>query len=104
MTIRRPCVEWEQCTKYTETDKYGWEEYLLNSYWYIVKSSNFVDIHCCSSTKIVDTKNTKNQKSTTTHKHKSKLHCSIFLRTCTPNTNKKVHWDKSNFIEHEHCE
>src|SRR5574344_405296 len=104
MTIRTPCMEWEKCSKNAETNEYEWEEYLLNIYWNIMKGCDCIEIHCLCSTEIVDTQNTNNQQSTTTHQHQGKLHSCIFLRTCSPYTNKKVHWYQCYFIEHEHGE
>ena len=33
VTIRRPCVEWEQRTEDTETDEEQWEEHVLHALW-----------------------------------------------------------------------
>ena len=66
--------------------------------------SNINDIHGLCTTIEVDGQNTDDEKSRATHKHKGKLHCSIFLGTTTPHTDEKVHWDEGNLVEHEHSE
>ena len=62
------------------------------------------DVHCGTSIEEVDTYQSEDDESGTSHKHKSKLHCCILLTTGTPVTDKKVHRDKGYLIEHEHRE
>src|SRR5574344_825899 len=104
MTVRTPCVEWEQSTKNTKTKEGHREENTLHPHWDIMKLSNLEQIHCMSATTEVDTKNTNKQECGTSHQHQGKFHRCILLRTTTPNTNKKVHWDKCYLIEQKHGE
>ena len=53
---------------------------------------------------VVDTQQSENQQSRTSHQHQCKLHGRILLATRTPNTNQQVHRNQSNLVEHEHCE
>ena len=68
-------MEWEQSSEDTESDEDEWEEYLLDMNRDIVKSCNGIDIHCGSTTEVVDTKNTNDKQSRTTHEHEGKFHC-----------------------------
>ena len=109
MTIRAPCVEWEQSSKYAESNECEREEDVLypmvdfharNA----VVLCNLNDIHCGSPTEEVDAKDAQYQQCGTTHQHEGEFHCRVFLCTATPYANEQVHWDKSHLIEHEHCE
>ena len=95
-------MEWEQSTKYTETDEYQWEEDVLNILWHSMHTSQLYHIHCGCTTEVVDTEDTKYQKCRTTHQHQRKLHRRILLWTSTPYSDEEVHWNKCYLIEHEH--
>src|SRR5574344_91589 len=97
-------MEWEECTQYTETDKYKREEYLLNVNRDIVHIGYLHDIHRGGSTEIVDSQNTDNQQSGTSHQHQSQFHSCILLRTASPYSDKEVHRYQGYLIEHEHRE
>ena len=104
VTIGRPCVEWEECPKNTETDEDNREEDVLNINWNVVQICYLNDIHGLCTTIEEDGQNTYDEQSGATHKHKGELHCCILLGSTTPYTNEQVHRDKRNLIEHEHSE
>ena len=101
-------MEWEQSSKNTETDEEQWEEYILNALRNSVSTMGMVsdiqDFECLSTTVEVDTQDTDNQKSRTTHQHQSQLHGRILLCTTTPYTDEEIHRNQRNLIEHEHGE
>src|SRR3712207_2956383 len=97
-------MEWEQSSKNTKTDKEEGEKYLLNLNRNICHRCNLIDIHGCSSTEIVNTKDSDNQQSRTTHQHQCQLHGRILLRTGSPYTYEQIHWYQRHLIEHKHGE
>ena len=65
---------------------------------------NLKHIHCRSTASEIYAKNTKDEQSRTSHQHQRKFHCRILLVAAAPDSDKKIHRDKCNLIEHEHGE
>ena len=78
MTVGRPCVEGEQSTKHTESDKDEREEDVLYPAWDSVGCSNRGQLERVVATILsveeLDTQQTKNQQGRSSHQHQGKLH------------------------------
>ena len=104
MTVRTPSVEREQGAKHSKTNEHKREEYLLKFNRNVVHLCNFKHIHCCCSASEINSEYAEDKQCRTTHKHKGKLHGRILLMAAAPYTDKQVHRDKGNLVEHEHRE
>ena len=101
-------MEWEQSTQNTESDEDEWEEDILDVSRNTMVSCDSCQLECVltavDTVEVVDTQQSENQQSRTSHQHQGKLHGRILLATRTPNTNQQVHRNQSYLVEHEHSE
>ena len=101
-------MEWEQRTKNTETDEEQWEEHVLyalrDSVSTIGMVSDIQDFESLSTTVEVDTQDTDKQEGGAAHQHQCQLHGGVLLASRPPYTDKQIHGNKGNLVEHEHGE
>ena len=106
VTVGTPSVEGEEGTKNAKADESHREPNALlgqgNSRGTACVVSNVEDVHRIGTCSKIDTEDTHHQEGRTAHKHERQFHGRVFLATTTPDTDKEVHGNERNLVEHEH--
>ena len=106
VTVGTPSMEGEEGTEDTEANKgHGEPDALLgqgNGRGTARVVGNVEDVHRIAACTEEDTEDTHHQEGRTTHEHEGQFHSRVFLATATPDTDKEVHGNERNLVEHEH--
>ncbi len=65
---------------------------------------NFQQVHRGGSGTVVDTQDTDKQEGGAAHQHQCQLHGGVLLASRPPYTDKQIHGNEGNLVEHEHGE